>query len=400
VNRVLLALTLVVAAAPALAQDYRSPIITPASGTAPYVTAYRDDDSSGAKKDFTCGSHTYNGHGGTDIGIGGFGVMDAGSRDVVAAADGTVSAVQDGCSDRCTSGSCGCGGGFGNYVRIDHADGKRTYYAHLKTNSLRVQNGQRVTCGTVLGKVGSSGNSTGPHLHFEVRFSNNASDDPFAGSCGGPTSYWVSQGAYRALPSSTCEGGAAPPPPAPTTGTLRGVVFEDKGTGTADMSTRLAGATVAVVSPAMSTTAAGADAEWSFDVATGPRTVRVSAPGYVTAERTCDVAGDETWCSVGLVRVPAPEPEPEPEQEPEPEPEPAEGEGEGEGEGEAFPGDDKPEDPGLPGDEGTVDSEGAPQAGGPLEAPIVTADSCAQTSSTPALALLPVLGLALRRRRR
>lgn len=129
----------------------------------------------------------------------------------------------------------------------------------------------------------------------------------------------------------------------------------------------------------MRTTAAGATAEWSFTVATGPRTVRVSAPGHVTAERTCDVGSGDTWCSVGLVREPEPEPEP----------------GEGEGEGEDFTGDDKPEGPALPGDDGIGDLEGDPQAGGPLVAPVVTADSCAQTASSPTLALLGLCGLAL-----
>jgi MYXO-CTERM domain-containing protein len=201
-------------AAPALvAQQYRLPLELPASGTQPYITAYRDHDTSSGLKDWSCGTKTYDGHKGTDIGIGSFPVMDAGSRNVVAAADGVVSATVDGCFDRCTSGACECGGGFGNYVKLVHADGKSTYYAHLMKGSIVVSKGQEVKCGQSLGKVGSSGYSTGPHLHFEPRYASNASDDPYAGACSGPTSFWISQGSYLGLPSDEC--GSPPPPPPP-----------------------------------------------------------------------------------------------------------------------------------------------------------------------------------------
>ena len=59
------------------------------------------------------------------------------------------------------------GGGWGNLVGIAHGDGVRTMYAHLSHVAVRV--GQRVAQGTTIGAVGSSGHSTGPHLHFEVR---------------------------------------------------------------------------------------------------------------------------------------------------------------------------------------------------------------------------------------
>ncbi|MBX3126322.1 MAG: peptidoglycan DD-metalloendopeptidase family protein [Polyangiaceae bacterium] len=200
-----LALAAALLAAPASAQQYRFPIELPSSGTQPYITAYRDLDGSTALKDWNCGTHTYNGHKGTDIGIGSFPVMDAGSRWIVAAAPGKVVVVNDGCADRCTTGDCGCGSGFGNYVKVEHADGKSTYYAHMMKGSLQVAVGNDVSCGQHLGKVGSSGNSTGPHLHFEVRYATNTSDDPYSGSCGGPASFWVSQGAYKGLPSDQCE---------------------------------------------------------------------------------------------------------------------------------------------------------------------------------------------------
>ena len=60
----------------------------------------------------------------------------------------------------------GQAGAYGNFVEIAHGDGTRTRYAHL--SSIAVQQGQSVERGQRLGGLGSTGNSTGPHLHFEV----------------------------------------------------------------------------------------------------------------------------------------------------------------------------------------------------------------------------------------
>lgn len=64
-------------------------------------------------------------------------------------------------------------GGYGNCVEIKHIDEQGntfyTFYAHMRDNSLQVAKGQQVVTGQILGTQGSTGNSTGDHLHFEVR---------------------------------------------------------------------------------------------------------------------------------------------------------------------------------------------------------------------------------------
>ncbi len=69
-------------------------------------------------------------------------------------------------------------GGWGNLVTVAHGGGTRTVYAHLSRVGVRV--GQFVQPGQRIGRIGSSGNSTGPHLHFEVRV-RGAAVDPLTG---------------------------------------------------------------------------------------------------------------------------------------------------------------------------------------------------------------------------
>ena len=68
----------------------------------------------------------------------------------------------------------GSRGGYGNTVEIDHGYGFKTRYGHLR--SILVQVGQRVVKGSAVGRLGSTGRSTGPHVHYEVWFDNTVRD--------------------------------------------------------------------------------------------------------------------------------------------------------------------------------------------------------------------------------
>ena len=111
----------------------------------------------------TTGASTY--HGGLDIGAGmGASIVAAGAGDVIYA---------------------GANGGYGNCVMVDHGNGIVTVYAHM--SSIGVSYGQYVTAGQYVGAVGSTGVSTGPHCHFEIRI-NGAQTDPAAYFSG--LTYW------------------------------------------------------------------------------------------------------------------------------------------------------------------------------------------------------------------
>ncbi len=62
-------------------------------------------------------------------------------------------------------------GGYGNLIIIEHGYGFTTYYAHL--SRINVREGQSVTKGQMIGRMGSTGRATGPHLHYEVRVGGN-----------------------------------------------------------------------------------------------------------------------------------------------------------------------------------------------------------------------------------
>lgn len=90
--------------------------------------------------------------------------------------DGTVVQASGGCPAVGYYGNT-CGGGYGNFVKVKASDGTMFIYAHMYTTPA-VRTGQTVTKGQQLGVVGSSGSSTGNHLHFEVRDKNNNKINP------------------------------------------------------------------------------------------------------------------------------------------------------------------------------------------------------------------------------
>ena len=67
-------------------------------------------------------------------------------------------------------------GGYGNYVRLRHANGYETAYAHMNGFASGIEEGVQVSQGQVIGYVGSTGLSTGPHLHYEVLVNGNYVD--------------------------------------------------------------------------------------------------------------------------------------------------------------------------------------------------------------------------------
>ncbi|MGN0613753.1 MAG: murein hydrolase activator EnvC family protein [Porcipelethomonas sp.] len=110
-------------------------------------------------------------HAGVDISDGS--TMGA---SIAAAESGTVVMVATGCSHNYgKDSSCGCNGGYGNYFMIDHGNGVTTFYAHC--SDVYVSVGQQVSRGEIVATAGSTGWSTGAHLHFEVRI-NGSTVDP------------------------------------------------------------------------------------------------------------------------------------------------------------------------------------------------------------------------------
>ncbi len=97
-------------------------------------------------------------------GLHGYNGVDIGARTgtpILAAAEGDV----------IISRNYGYNAGYGNYIVVKHANGTQTLYAHLSNNL--VSEGTHVVRGQLIGEVGSTGRSTGPHLHFEVRGAKN-----------------------------------------------------------------------------------------------------------------------------------------------------------------------------------------------------------------------------------
>ncbi len=117
---------------------------------------------------------------------------------VVAAAPGIIINKTDGNFDM----SCSFNSNQWNAIYVQHSDGSVAWYGHMKSNSLTSKGiGDTVIAGEFLGVVGSSGNSNGPHLHFEVYNSNNQLIDTYQGNCNNWTSssdsWWQNQKPYQ-----------------------------------------------------------------------------------------------------------------------------------------------------------------------------------------------------------
>ncbi len=153
--------------------------------------------------DWNCGTRTYDqasgyNHKGIDIFTWPFAwnKMDRNEVEVIAAAPGSIVFKSDGNLVR----SCGFNANQWNAVYVRHADNSTAWYGHMKSGSLTTKGvGDTVEVGERLGVVGSSGNSTGPHLHFELYNSSNQLQDPYVGPCNtlNNFSWWAQQPDYR-----------------------------------------------------------------------------------------------------------------------------------------------------------------------------------------------------------
>lgn len=149
-----------------------------------WIVNYFDHDGSAKTKDYRCGNLTYDGHRGTDFAVVDDLAMEQGAV-VVAAAAGTVRLTHDGEADRFTSSDntnvdrvqkqCG------NRVAIDHGDDWLSDYCHLRRGSILVKEGDVVKPGQPIAKIGLSGKTEFPHVHFAVYHKQNLID-PFTGN--------------------------------------------------------------------------------------------------------------------------------------------------------------------------------------------------------------------------
>ncbi len=166
-----------------------------------HISAYVDQNiSTGATQDFNCSTNTYDGHRGTDISIWPFNFykMDNDLVEVIAAAPGIIIDKHDGEFDR----NCSATTMTANYMLIQHADGSHALYWHMKNGSITTKAiGQSVTPGEYIGVVGSSGSSSGPHLHFEIWSAGTVATrvDPFVGSCNllNTSTWWIAQKPHK-----------------------------------------------------------------------------------------------------------------------------------------------------------------------------------------------------------
>lgn len=146
---------------------------------APLPTAYFVDldPRAGLLNTNWCDQRTYDGHLGSDL------QLACGST-VVAARGGVVDWRNDGCPNMGAIGSA-CGGGFGNFIELNHGNGWFSIYAHMRAGT-PAPLGAAGPCGGVVGISATSGNSSGCHMHFEVRTYSGGTFwvwDPYNGAC-------------------------------------------------------------------------------------------------------------------------------------------------------------------------------------------------------------------------
>lgn len=173
--------------------------VTGFSDTKPYaIFNLVDHDPSSNLLDYNGNQQTYDGHNGTDINLFPFPwkKMNDNQVEVIAAADGIIEEKEDGHFDQnCTRSS----DTESNIIIIRHFDGSKAIYLHFKKNTLTDKSvGDSVSVGDYLGLIGSSGQSSEPHLHFEIRDAENKVIDPFKGDFNKTTdvSLWNQQPAY------------------------------------------------------------------------------------------------------------------------------------------------------------------------------------------------------------
>lgn len=166
-------------------------------GRSCFIQNYVDSDPTSSAKDYECGSRSYEGHNGTDFRLATMTAQQAGV-DVLAAADGRVLRRRDGMADvsirEAGRAAALQGSECGNAIIIEHANDWQTQYCHMARGSLRVEAGDHIKAGQAIGRIGLSGLTEYPHLHFIVRHRGQIVD-PFAfgappGSCGGGQSLW------------------------------------------------------------------------------------------------------------------------------------------------------------------------------------------------------------------
>lgn len=230
---------------------------------------------------------------------------------IVAARDGIVVDVREDSSTGCGDPSCA---DQGNYVRIDHGDGTYASYYHLETDGALVGVGDRVCAGEPIARAGSTGFSTGPHLHFQVEDAFGYSLPLYVEDLGDVTEGWAFAGVpitSTNAPPATCDHAIEPAPCAPDLFAHDGIV---ELTG---MPCALAerGRTYRVTGRALGAARTGQlvlrgdlDADWSYDCGTTsadgrfaldvvfpPSRVGVRAYAGVTGASAVDCASADGW---------------------------------------------------------------------------------------------------------